>query len=172
MNRANVINNISSLVTLAKRQSHYTIHNEVVQKCAEFAIPQTLERIDLACNVQAISFKDISKIEPGESSAEIRKRVIAARQKQSERYKENCLIHCNAQMTDSMIQHYCVLDDETRHLLQMAMERLNLSARAYSRILKVARTIADLEGKENIEKMHVGEAVGYRDIDRADWAER
>lgn len=145
---------------------------KVVQKCAEFPDHETLDRIDLACFVQTISFKDISKIEPGESSAEIRKRVIAARQKQSERYKENCLIHCNAQMTDSMIQHYCVLDDETRHLLQMAMERLNLSARAYSRILKVARTIADLEGKENIEKMHVGEAVGYRDIDRADWAER
>ena len=168
----NVITNTHSAVSLIKHHRHYNNQYGACAKWTQSVDPLFLERIDLACNVQAISFKDISKIEPGESSAEIRKRVIAARQKQSERYKENCLIHCNAQMTDSMIQHYCVLDDETRHLLQMAMERLNLSARAYSRILKVARTIADLEGKENIEKMHVGEAVGYRDIDRADWAER
>lgn len=131
-----------------------------------------LDRIDLACEIQAVPFKDISKIQPGEPSAEIRKRVIAARQIQTERFKDSKLVHCNAQMTDRMIHEYCVLDQQTLNILQVAMERMNLSARAYSRILKVARTIADLEGKENIEMHHVAEAVGYRSLDRGDWAER
>ena len=75
-------------------------------------------------------------------------------------------------MTDRMIHQYCVLDQQALNILQAAMERLSLSARAYSRILKVARTIADLEGKENIKMHHVAEAVGYRSLDRGDWAER
>lgn len=75
-------------------------------------------------------------------------------------------------MTEKLLNQYCVLDEPTRELLRQAMARLNLSARAYSRILKVARTIADLEGKENIEMNHVAEAVGYRSLDRGDWAER
>lgn len=131
-----------------------------------------LDRIDLACEIQAVPFKDLSNVQPGEPSSAIRERVIAARQIQTERFKDSKLVHCNAQMTDRMIHQYCVLDQQTLVILQTAMERMSLSARAYSRILKVARTIADLEGKENIEMHHVAEAVGYRALDRGDWAER
>ncbi|MBQ3857320.1 MAG: ATP-binding protein, partial [Prevotella sp.] len=87
-------------------------------------------------------------------------------------FKDSKLIHCNAQMTDRMIHQYCELDAETLNILQTAMERLNLSARAYSRILKVARTIADLASSEKIQSMHIAEAIGYRNLDRSDWAER
>lgn len=131
-----------------------------------------VNRIDLACEISAVPFKDLSNVQPGEPSSAIRERVIAARKIQSERFKDSKLIHCNAQMTDRMIHQYCVLDEPTLNILQSAMERMNLSARAYSRILKVARTIADLEGSENIEMHHVAEAVGYRSLDRGDWAER
>ncbi len=131
-----------------------------------------LDRIDIQCEIQAIPFKDLSKAEPGESSAQIRERVMKARAIQTERFKDSKLIHCNAQMTDRMIHQYCELDAETLNILQTAMERLNLSARAYSRILKVARTIADLAGSEKVEAMHIAEAIGYRNLDRGDWAER
>ncbi|WP_278372510.1 YifB family Mg chelatase-like AAA ATPase [Segatella bryantii] len=131
-----------------------------------------LDRIDIQCEIQAIPFKDLSKAEPGESSAQIRERVIKARAIQTERFKDSKLIHCNAQMTDRMIHQYCELDAETLNILQTAMERLNLSARAYSRILKVARTIADLASSEKIQSMHIAEAIGYRNLDRSDWAER
>lgn len=131
-----------------------------------------LDRIDLACEISAVPFKDLSNVQPGEPSSAIRERVIAARKIQTERFKDSKLVHCNAQMNDRMIHQYCVLDQQTLTILQTAMERMNLSARAYSRILKVARTIADLEGKENIEMHHVAEAVGYRSLDRGDWAER
>ena len=131
-----------------------------------------LDRIDIQCEIQAIPFKDLSKAEPGESSAQIRERVMKARAIQTERFKDSKLIHCNAQMTDRMIHQYCELDAETLNILQTAMERLNLSARAYSRILKVARTIADLASSEKIQSMHIAEAIGYRNLDRGDWAER
>ncbi len=131
-----------------------------------------LDRIDLQCDILPVPFSDLSRTAPGEASEVIRERVIAARKVQTERYKDSKLVHCNAQMTDRMMHQYCVLDDQTNEMLRLAMQRLNLSARAYSRILKVARTIADLEGKENIEMHHVAEAVGYRNLDRGDWAER
>lgn len=131
-----------------------------------------MDRIDIQCDITPVPFKDISKVEPGEPSEEIRKRVVAARQIQTERYKNEKNVHCNAQMTDRMIHQYCQLDDETNALLQQGMEKMSLSARAYSRILKVARTIADLEGSENIQKSHISEAVSYRNLDRGDWAER
>lgn len=131
-----------------------------------------LDRIDIQCEIQAIPFKDLSKAEPRESSAQIRERVMKARTIQTERFKDSKLIHCNAQMTDRMIHQYCELDAETLNILQTAMERLNLSARAYSRILKVARTIADLASSEKIQSMHIAEAIGYRNLDRSDWAER
>lgn len=111
-------------------------------------------------------------MEQGEASSEIRKRVIAARQIQTERYKDSKLIHCNAQMTDRMLHQYCALDDDTTTLLHDVMAKMSLSARAYSRILKVARTIADLDGKTNIEMAHIAEAIVYRQLDRGDWAER
>ncbi len=131
-----------------------------------------LDRIDLQIEIAPLSFEELSKAAPGESSAQIRERVIRARHIQEQRYKDHPGIHCNAQMTEKLLTQYCVLDEPTRELLRQAMARLNLSARAYSRILKVARTIADLEGKENIEMHHVAEAVGYRSLDRGDWAER
>lgn len=131
-----------------------------------------LDRIDIQCEIQPVPFADLSKAAPGESSEAIRERVLRARAIQTERYKGNPGIHCNAQMNEKLMRQYCQLDDKTSTMLQAAMIRLSLSARAYSRILKVARTIADLDGKENIEMHHVAEAVGYRSLDRGDWCER
>ena len=131
-----------------------------------------LDRIDIQCEITPVAFKDISKAVPGESSAAIRERVIKARKVQEERFREHPAIHCNAQMTERMIHQYAEPDAEGIELLRMAMERLSLSARAYSRILKVARTIADLEGSEKVQSMHIAEAIGYRNLDRGDWAER
>ena len=131
-----------------------------------------MDRIDIQVDITAVPFSDLSKMEQGESSSEIRKRVIAARQIQTERYKDSKLIHCNAQMTDRMLHEYCQLDEQTTTLLHNAMTKMSLSARAYSRILKVARTIADLDSSENIQMSHVAEAIGYRQLDRGDWAER
>ena len=131
-----------------------------------------LDRIDIQVEVSALKYSQLSSASSGEPSSEIRKRVIAARQIQEDRYREYPGIHCNAQMTDRLLHQHCVLDEETNNTLQMAMERLHLSARAYSRILKVARTIADLQGKDNIQMSHIAEAIGYRNLDRGDWAER
>ena len=100
----------------------------------------------------------------------IRERVIKAHDIQTARYKDFKGVHCNAQMTDRMIHQYCVLDQQTLTILQTAMERLNLSACAYSRILKVARTIADLEETEQILSSHLAEAISYRNLDRENWA--
>ena len=131
-----------------------------------------MDRIDIQCEISALPFKDLSRAQPGEPSATIRERVIAARALQTERFKDNRLIHCNAQMTERMIHRYAEPDDKGLELLRVAMERLSLSARAYSRILKVARTIADLAGAERIAQEHIAEAIGYRQLDRGDWAER
>ena len=131
-----------------------------------------LDRIDIQCEITPVPFKDISKAAPGEPSAAIRQRVIAARKIQEERYKEYKHIHCNAQMTERMIHQYAEPDSQSLDMLRMAMERMSLSARAYSRILKVARTIADLDGSTKVQLPHIAEAVGYRNLDRGDWAER
>ena len=117
-------------------------------------------------------FKDISKAEPGESSSVIRERVIKARDIQTARFKDFRGIHCNAQMTERMIHQYAEPDEASISLLRTAMEKFSLSARAYNRILKVARTIADLAGDENVGAQHIAEAIGYRNLDRGDWAER
>ena len=111
-------------------------------------------------------------MEPGEPSAVIRERVIKARDIQTARYKDFKGIHCNAQMTERMIHQFAEPDEASIALLRTAMERLSLSARAYNRILKVARTIADLDGSERVEVQHISEAIGYRNLDRGDWAER
>ena len=131
-----------------------------------------LDRIDLHCELAAVPFSDLSKMAPGEPSAAIRERVIKARQIQEIRFKEIKGVHCNAQMSERMIHQYAEPDTSSMDMLRMAMERLKLSARAYSRILKVARTIADLDGSEKVQAMHIAEAIGYRNLDRGDWAER
>ncbi len=131
-----------------------------------------LDRIDLHCEVSVVPFAQLSEMKPGEPSSVIRERVIKARQIQEERYKDYKDIHCNAQMTERMIHQYAEPDAQSLNMLRTAMERLSLSARAYSRILKVARTIADLEGTEHIQSHHIAEAIGYRSLDRGDWAER
>ena len=131
-----------------------------------------LDRIDIHCEIQAVPFAELSKMQPGEPSEKIRERVIRARQIQEERFRNHKGIHCNAQMTERMLHEFAEPDDASLDMLRMAMERLKLSARAYSRILKVARTIADLAGSEKVQSMHIAEAIGYRNLDRGDWAER
>ena len=131
-----------------------------------------LDRIDIQTEITPVPFAEISNASPGEPSASIRQRVIAARKIQEERYKDCKGIHCNAQMTERMIHQYARPDTSSLEMLRTAMERLKLSARAYNRILKVARTIADLDGSETIKSLHLAEAIGYRNLDRGDWAER
>jgi magnesium chelatase family protein len=131
-----------------------------------------LDRIDIHCEVAVVPFKQLSQMEPGEPSAVIRERVIKARHIQERRYKDFKGIHCNAQMTERMITTYAQPDRQSLDVLRLAMERLALSARAYSRILKVARTIADLEGSEHVGSHHIAEAIGYRSLDRGDWSDR
>ena len=131
-----------------------------------------LDRIDIHCEVLVVPFKELSQMQPGEPSSVIRERVIKARQIQELRFKNHPGIYCNAQMSERMVHQYAEPDLQSLDMLRMAMERLSLSARAYSRILKVARTIADLESSANIQSQHIAEAIGYRNLDRGDWAER
>ena len=131
-----------------------------------------LDRIDLHVEVPVVPFGQLSQMKPGESSSIIRERVIKARQMQEQRFANDKGIYCNAQMTERMLHQYAEPDASSLDMLRLAMERLSLSARAYSRILKVARTIADLDGSENIQSQHIAEAIGYRSLDRSDWAER
>ena len=128
-----------------------------------------LDRIDIQCEIQAVPYDQLRTLQPGESSAAIRARVVAARNIQQERFAGTA-VHCNAQMTPQMLRQYCPVDAEGDNLLSYSMNRLGLSARAYDRILKVARTIADLAGEENISARHLLEAIGYRSLDRSTWA--
>ena len=130
-----------------------------------------LDRIDLQIEVAPVEFDQMSSTVPAESSEAIRQRVIAARQIQTERYKDIKDVHCNAQMTSKLLHQYAEPDAEGLELLRDAMTRLNMSARAYDRILKVARTIADLDGCAQVMGRHVQEAISYRNLDRANWAE-
>ncbi len=131
-----------------------------------------LDRMDIHCEIQAVPFTQLSQMAPGETSKVIRERVIAARKIQEERFRHHKGIHCNAQMSEKMVHEFAEPDATSMEILRMAMERLKLSARAYSRILKVARTIADLDHSERVQASHIAEAVGYRNLDRGDWAER
>lgn len=128
-----------------------------------------LDRIDIHIEVTPVPFEKLSEERRGESSISIRERVTKAREIQSMRFLEFDKIHYNAQMGVKQIRQYCKLDDTSLQLLKTAMERLNLSARAYDRILKVSRTIADLEGQENINSNHISEAIQYRSLDRDGW---
>nr|WP_315441269.1 YifB family Mg chelatase-like AAA ATPase [uncultured Prevotella sp.] len=131
-----------------------------------------MDRIDIQCEIAPLPFKDISQAAAGESSAVIRERVIRARAIQTERFREYRNVHCNAQMSERLIHTFAEPDKTSMELLRNAMERLKLSARAYNRILKVARSIADLDGSEAVLSQHIAEAIGYRNLDRSDWAER
>ncbi|OUR91122.1 magnesium chelatase [Flavobacteriales bacterium 34_180_T64] len=128
-----------------------------------------LDRIDIHIEVTPVPFEKLSEKRNGEGSVEIRKRVIAAREIQTKRFSESQKVHYNAQMNVKFIRKYCILDDASMLLLKHAMERLNLSARAFDRILKVSRTIADLEGSQHIDGQHVSEAIQYRSMDREGW---
>src|SRR5574344_514792 len=141
-------------------------------KWTQFQDHVFLDRIDIQIEITPVPFKDISKSAPGEPSAEIRKRVIAARKIQEERYKDIKGVYSNSQMTERMIHQYAEPDHEGTEMLRIAMERMALSARAYSRILKVARTIADLDNSDTVRSKHLAEAISYRNLDRGDWAER
>lgn len=127
-----------------------------------------LDRIDIHIEVQKVAFEQLSDRRKGESSLSIRERVIAARNRQSERYKDT-KINYNAQMGPKEIEKFCDLEDVSLGLLKTAMEKLNLSARAYDRILKVSRTIADLEASDRILPHHISEAIQYRSLDREFW---
>lgn len=142
-----------------------------VQKYLNKISGPLLDRIDLHVEVTPVAFSELSNHDSkGETSAQIRERVIAAREIQLERYKEHVGLYANAQISTKQLREICVLDHVSETLLKKAMEKLNLSARAYDRILKVARTIADLAAKENIKPEHIAEAIQYRSLDREGWA--
>jgi magnesium chelatase family protein len=128
-----------------------------------------LDRIDLHVEVPQVKFREISSERTGEDSATIRERVVAARKRQQARFANKRAVTCNARMGPRELKSYCVLDEATKELLKFAMSDLNLSARAYDRILKVARTIADLAGVEKIASDHISEAIQYRSLDRQFW---
>jgi magnesium chelatase family protein len=128
-----------------------------------------LDRIDIHVEVPAVRYQDLSAVERGESSEKIRERVIQGRKIQQERFKGSSKVPCNAAMRAKDLQKYCRIEDDAQNLLKMAINELHFSARAYDRILKVARTIADLEEAETIKTSHVSEAIQYRSLDRQYW---
>lgn len=128
-----------------------------------------LDRIDIHIEVTPVPFEKLSEERRGESSVKIRKRVTEAREIQNSRFRDSPNVHYNAQMNVKQIREFCDLDEASKELLKIAMERLNLSARAYDRILKVSRSIADLEGSKNICGNHISEAIQYRSLDRDGW---
>jgi len=142
----------------------------VVQKYLNKISGPLLDRIDLHVEVTPVKFDELSSKRLNEKSEIIKERVIKARDIQRERYNEVEGIYCNAQMTPKMLRTYCPISEAGNQLLKTAMERLSLSARAYDRILKVARTIADLDFSDTIQNQHLAEAIQMRSLDRENWA--
>ncbi|UCD93827.1 MAG: ATP-binding protein [Candidatus Zixiibacteriota bacterium] len=128
-----------------------------------------LDRIDIHITVPSVKFKELSSDASGEKSEVIRKRINTTRQRQLERFEKEKNIFCNAHMQSRDIRKYCPIDEKSKSLLNLAITKQGLSARAYDRILKVARTIADMENTENIEPTHIAEAIHYRSLDRNLW---
>ena len=127
-----------------------------------------LDRIDLHIEVPSLKWKEISGDQPAEPSADIRERVRGAREIQQKRFSQDG-IHCNAQMSSPQLRKYCGLDEPSQSLLKTAMEKFSMSARAYDRILKVARTIDDLDQEPQIKPANIAEAIQYRNLDRSVW---
>lgn len=144
----------------------------MVQKYLNRISGPLLDRIDIQVEILPVPFEEIASLKKGESSESIRSRVIAARQIQLRRFQNEKNVYCNAMMNSRMINKYARPDEEGMKRLEAAMTRFDLSARAYDRILKVARTIADLDGSEAVLTRHITEAIGYRNLDRGDWASR
>jgi magnesium chelatase family protein len=142
----------------------------IVQKYLNRISGPLLDRIDLHVEVTPVPFQELSKLRDSEKSEEVRNRVCRARNLQRERYRSSEGVHCNSQMSQGMLERYCGLDATGKALIQSAMEKLGLSARAYNRILKVSRTIADLEGSDAVGTAHLAEAIQYRSLDRESWA--
>ncbi|MEO8412517.1 MAG: YifB family Mg chelatase-like AAA ATPase [Ginsengibacter sp.] len=141
-----------------------------VQKYLNKISGPLLDRIDLHVEVTPVAFSELSSKHEFEKSETIRARVIKATERQASRFKDNPGIYCNAQMSSKMLKEICVITQAGSNLLKVAMEKLNLSARAYDRILKVSRTIADLAGSDDIKPEHLAEAIQYRSLDREGWA--
>ena len=141
-----------------------------VQKYLNKISGPLLDRIDLHVEVTPVVFSELSNQQQGEDSATIRERVIKAREIQAERYNGENGVYANAQMSSKQLREICRISNVGENLLKRAMEKLNLSARAYDRILKVSRTIADLAGSEDIQPEHLAEAIHYRSLDREGWA--
>jgi magnesium chelatase family protein len=141
-----------------------------VQKYLNKISGPLLDRIDLHVEVTPVAFSELSSVKKSEKSENIRERVIKARDRQAERFKDNPGIYCNAQMSSKKLKEICIISQAGSNLLRVAMEKLNLSARAYDRILKVSRTIADLAGSDDIKVEHLAEAIQYRSLDREGWA--
>lgn len=127
-----------------------------------------IDRIDIHIDVPAVRYKDLRAPDPVEGSEEMRGRIVAARERQMARYQGG-KIYCNAQLPPRLLRKFCGIDSESEKLLEDAVTRMGLSARAHDRILKVARTIADLEGARNISSKHLSEAIQYRTLDRTYW---
>ena len=142
----------------------------VVQKYLNKISGPLLDRIDIHVEVTPVPINELADFTPAEKSEDVRKRVIVAREKQVERFKEKEDVHCNAMMGTKLLKQVCKIDEAGKNMLKKATDRLGLSARAFDRILKVSRTIADLEGSENIEPNHLAEAIQYRSLDRQNWA--
>lgn len=143
----------------------------IVQKYLNRISGPLLDRIDLHVEVTPVEFAELSSERKTEDSTHIRERVIRAREIQLKRFEELEGIHCNAQMEAKKVQEICKIPEVSRTLLNRAMEKLNLSARAYDRILKVSRTIADLAGSDDIKPEHLAEAIQFRSLDRENWGQ-
>jgi len=150
------------------RECHCT--PPIIQRYVSKISGPLLDRIDIHIEVPAVKYKELRSPASAEDSAAVRQRVIAARNRQTQRYSTEKKIYSNAQMIPKILRKHCAISPEGEKLLENAITRLGLSARAHDRILKVARTIADLDAAENIEPRHLSEAIQYRTLDRSYWA--